>query len=165
LEFALKELEVEVLKTAPGKQRQTDFFSKKEEEQEEFQSLISRLIDKMGMDRAFFASPVESYFPERSWRKSLEQPSSLTPSIPTRPLRILGHPRPLRKIENYFLATGKGRSKRWKAVEVEGPERLSGEWWFSDQERDYFTVQTESGERLWIFKTQAQEYFLHGIFD
>lgn len=59
---------------------------------------------------------------------------------------------------------------------ADGPERVFGEWWKRDREkaavRDYFTVETESGERFWIFRfgdgehveTGSQGWFIHGVF-
>ena len=56
------------------------------------------------------------------------------------------------------------------------PERVFGEWGHSDAEltaiRDYFQVETEAGERFWLFRegdgedpaTGSRRWFLHGIF-
>ncbi|MNW22813.1 hypothetical protein D3C71_2245350 [compost metagenome] len=53
---------------------------------------------------------------------------------------------------------------------------MFGEWWKRDREkaavRDYFTVENESGERFWIFRsgdgehteTGSQGWFIHGVF-
>ena len=51
-----------------------------------------------------------------------------------------------------------------------------GEWWRADAElaavRDYFRIEDDSGERLWIYRagdgehqeTGSHRWFLHGIF-
>ena len=60
-------------------------------------------------------------------------------------------------------------------VRVEGPERIAMEWWKNEQStftRDYFRVEDDAGERLWIFRagdgedaaTGSHRWFLHGIF-
>lgn len=58
----------------------------------------------------------------------------------------------------------------------DGPERIFGEWWTRSSEfdavRDYFVIEDESGERLWIFRsgdgvdaaTGSHRWFCHGIF-
>jgi hypothetical protein len=66
------------------------------------------------------------------------------------------------------------RERRWNIVALRGPERLSGEWWDirTAFDRDYYRVDTASGESLWIFvnpKSDAAnpslECHLHGFFD
>ena len=54
--------------------------------------------------------------------------------------------------------------------------RVFGEWFRSEDEmaavRDYFQVETEAGDRFWLFRagdgenpdTGSQRWFLHGIF-
>ena len=68
------------------------------------------------------------------------------------------------------------RGKRRKVMRADGPERIFGEWWQRTSEwaavRDYFTVEDESGERLWIYRsgdgvgaeTGSHLWFVHGIF-
>ena len=68
------------------------------------------------------------------------------------------------------------RGKRYKVKRADGPERIFGEWWKRPSEmeavRDYFVIEGESGERLWIFRsgngvdpqTGSHHWFLHGIF-
>ena len=83
-----------------------------------------------------------------------------------RPLRMLQHPRALQRLDQYLFVTGRGSKQRWKILRIEGPERVTGEWWCSDRERDYYTVYTSQGERLWVFQqSDSQAYFLHGLFD
>lgn len=162
LEAPIRFLEFAVTQTSPGRGRQRDFFSNREEEFENFRSVVNRLSERLGFDRAFMASLVESYFPEKSWKKTLEPPNVVKESLPQRPLRILSTPKKLRRLDDFFAYRG----KRWKIKEIFGPERLTGEWWFGEKERDYFRVVTYEGEQLWIYSLgEAKEYFLHGIFD
>ncbi len=63
--------------------------------------------------------------------------------------------------------------RRWKITRWQGPERISGEWWLSPElqntERDYYRLETESGDRLWVYLTPQngtnRQLFLHGYFD
>ena len=66
------------------------------------------------------------------------------------------------------------RRAHHRVVRVEGPERIAPEWWREDcgETRDYFRVEDEAGERLWIFRagdgedaaTGSHRWFLHGVF-
>lgn len=160
LEAPLRFVELEISESVFGNAQQMNFFSKKEEELEEFRSVITRLTEKLGFDRAFLATAIESYTPEKSWSKTLLEPNCKAGDLPERPLRLLTKPIRVRRIEDYFSCAG----KRWKALAISGPERLSGEWWFHEKCRDYFRIETKEGEELWIFQSE-KEYYLHGIFD
>jgi protein ImuB len=68
------------------------------------------------------------------------------------------------------------RGVRRRVTRADGPERIFGEWWRSDAEvrtmRDYFQVETEAGERFWLFRegdgqdagTGSQRWYLQGVF-
>ncbi len=54
-----------------------------------------------------------------------------------------------------------------------GPERLQPEWWFEDPDwrdgtRDYWRVETEGGERLWLFYGRGgavtDQWYCEGVF-
>jgi protein ImuB len=47
-----------------------------------------------------------------------------------------------------------------------GPERIETGWWRGpDVRRDYYLVETSTGERFWLFRTIVEEkWFLHGAF-
>ncbi len=58
----------QVLESTPANGAERDFFNKKEEEEEAWNSFVSRLAEKLGRDLVFIASSVERYLPEKSWR-------------------------------------------------------------------------------------------------
>jgi protein ImuB len=62
-----------------------------------------------------------------------------------------------------FLWSGKEYTVR----QAWGPERIETGWWRGhDVQRDYYTVETHAGTRLWLFRQQADNrWFLHGCFD
>jgi protein ImuB len=47
-----------------------------------------------------------------------------------------------------------------------GPERIETGWWRgNDIRRDYYIVETDAGERLWVFRNLLDEsWYLHGVF-
>jgi protein ImuB len=53
-----------------------------------------------------------------------------------------------------------------RVVRCFGPERIETGWWRgASSRRDYYRVETESGQRLWLFRRlQDQRWFLHGEF-
>jgi protein ImuB len=56
---------------------------------------------------------------------------------------------------------------RWHRVaHAHGPERIETAWWRGPSvRRDYYVVETECGERFWVFRCRrAGRWFLHGMF-
>ena len=83
-------------------------------------------------------------------------------------------PRPVFLLPEPIVVSGeleRGCALEWEGdrgvvLKAWGPERLRGEWWDSPFERDYYVVDLEDGERLWIYRDGlAGTLLLHGIFD
>jgi protein ImuB len=55
----------------------------------------------------------------------------------------------------------------WRAVRsLQGPERLSGEWWEDSYRREYYRVSTGAGDLLWVFyDPRRRGWFWHGWWD
>lgn len=165
--FAMK-----VLDKTPLPDRQKDFFSKKEENQEMEAALIGRLHQKLGEKAVFSAATFESYAPEKSWAPyagdiaptQIEQTLVKT-KLPLRPLRLLKKPRPLRKLGKYLILDG----KKYQVNSWQGPERLVSEWWIDPFARQYWMVELEENIRWWVYsdfsKPPHENLFLHGIYD
>lgn len=46
-----------------------------------------------------------------------------------------------------------------------GIERIQSQWWLGTQEvRDYLTAQSADGRWLWLYRTEQQQWFVHGVF-
>ena len=171
----IQKLRFEILDTVPGAGSQRDFFDKKEEEDEAWDSVVGRLSHKLGKEHVFIAMPVDRYLPENAYTRTLDCQQvwrcaeSFGESHPDRPTRLLPQPEAVQK-QGAILIHG---SKRWKIRNWIGPERLSGEWWKDPSNegfyRDYYRVMTESGEQLWIFVDRSPQavhpLYLHGYFD
>jgi protein ImuB len=95
------------------------------------------------------------------------------PSVPGpmfRPLRLFDPPRPIDVLgialdgppAKFF-----DRSQVYCVARYFGPERIETGWWRGPSvRRDYYRVETTSGNRLWLFRQlQDQQWFLHGEFD
>ena len=166
----VQKLIFEVLETAPGRGAQRDFFSKQEEESEVLDSLVGRLVQKLGDKQVFKARPVERYAPEGAYVREhdfeLEVGESLF--VGRRPTRLLSNPEPIEN-RGSVLAHSRFR-KEWHPLRWEGPERLCGEWWSHSFSRDYYRIATAEGEMLWVYSdlqpgADRPSIFLHGYFD
>lgn len=161
---------------------QRDFFSRKEEHHEAWDSLMGRLTEKLGEDAIFRARTENSHRPEDSWARIL-RPEPLDNREPTnvtagarRPVRLLAEPIELKARGDanggsWLVALnpvpGARNTAPWQVVERSGPERITGEWWKPGitLARDYYRIRTQhTGEELWIYITPEQKIFLHGFF-
>lgn len=144
--------------------------------------LIDVLANRVGDNRLYRFTPVQSDVPERSAVRipalSPETGATWAGDWP-RPPRLLARPEP---IETMALLPDNPpvwfswRGVRRRVRRADGPERIRGEWWKRDAEmttvRDYFRVEDEKGERYWLFRSGdgehedsgSQRWFLHGIF-
>jgi len=183
LDSCVRHMKLSIVETVPGQYGQKNFFNKREEEQEAWNSLMARLCQKLGKEHTFVASPTEGYRPESGWKKSWPESHQVEKTkdealhatlngielpFPQRPLRLLKAPVPLFKVQNTLIQSSENESKRWEIHNWDGPERLQGEWWSGADalKRDYFRVGTETGEELWIFRIpDSDKLFLHGYFD
>lgn len=132
--------------------------------------------------KLYRVTPVASDVPERSVaRVGADAPdigASWVDKWP-RPPRLLASPEPIEVMallpdQPPVVITWRGR--RRKIVRADGPERIFGEWWQRPRElqavRDYFVVEDEQGERLWIYRsgdgvdttTGSHRWFVHGLF-
>ena len=144
--------------------------------------LIDALVNRIGADRLWRATPVESDVPERSCARAapLDPPQGRKHAFRADDVRRLNarpddhpwHPRWPRPVwllhrperVDHVMAelpdnpprrfTWRGASHR--VVHAEGPERVTGEWWRRAPERlavrDYFRVEDEEGQRFWLFR-------------
>ena len=140
--------------------------------------LIERLSTRLGSESVTRAHPVDSHIPEKAatilsaaWSEPWAEPWPA--ANPPRPL-VLMRPEPVQAPEE---PTPPARF-RWRRRDLEtrtaiGPERLAPEWWLDDPAwrsgvRDYWRVETSTGERLWLFfahgGTMSGGWFAHGIF-
>lgn len=52
------------------------------------------------------------------------------------------------------------------AKNIVGPDRIAGGWWAQPVERDYYVVETSTGELLWVYHDkQRRRWLLHGLLD
>ena len=146
------------------------------QDEPDLSALVDRIANRIGEQHLYRLAPAESDIPERALRRvpALAPPTHANwPSDP-RPARLLMPPEPVQVtalLPDHPPALFVWRGDIRKVRNADGPERLYGEWWRADGEtdlvRDYFRVETEAGERFWMFRASDPEgarWFLHGIF-
>ena len=86
-----------------------------------------------------------------------------------RPVRLFDPPEPISVVS--LLPDGPPRRLSWRnrvigIARAEGPERIGPEWWHEPDgpTRDYWRVEAEGGGRLWLFRRDPADWFLHGLF-
>ena len=127
--------------------------------------LLGRLGARVGMDAITRMHPADSHIPEKT-SKTLAAAWSEPAKSPwprygkARPL-LLWRPEIVQAAETPALpAEFRWRGRTLVLVRGAGPDRIAPEWWLDEPDwrsgvRDYWRVQVESGEDLWL-------YFAHG---
>ncbi|NNH85795.1 DNA polymerase Y family protein [Rhizobium laguerreae] len=140
------------------------------------------VLGNRGTYRIYRVTPVASDVPERSVRRISPVAADVGQTWPTvwpRPVRLMDRPELIEVmalLPDHPPVWFVWRGKRRRVKRADGPERIFGEWWQRTSEwaaiRDYFTVEDETGERYWIFRsgdgvdsnTGSHRWFLHGVF-
>jgi protein ImuB len=157
--------------------------------------LADRLATRLGLQNVVRLLPRDSHIPER-----VQAISSVAKPAPAgawariadmkgaRPTRLLQRPEPVDVTA--LLPDDPPRQFRWRqhahrVVKVEGPERITNEWWRARPDgtqvsalttppvRDYFRVEDDDGGRFWLFRDGplnaaandggATRWYLHGF--
>ena len=143
--------------------------------------LMGRLGARIGLDNIIRLHPAESHIPEKTATRmaaAYSEPAQNWPEVRLRRPLILFQPEIVTieepgKTPSAAPAVFHWRRRAFHTATATGPERLSPEWWLDDPNwrsgtRDYWRIETKTGERLWIFETKTREYsggwFCHGDF-
>ena len=143
--------------------------------QELFDELVDRLGMRLGFQEVNWIRVCESYLPEHAvelYPATSPTPTSASwPAYRVRPIRLIDPPMP---IEVSILIPGGSPVqfligyKQHRIIRLEGPERLTAEWWREHNTRwsarDYYRVEDDKGFRFWIFRDPSEHWFLHGHF-
>ncbi|MEM7543989.1 MAG: DNA polymerase Y family protein [Pseudomonadota bacterium] len=143
--------------------------------------LIDRLAARLGPDAVKRPVLHESHVPERAidWAPALTAPPKMTaPTARERPIRLLAPAEEVHVL--YAVPEGPPAQFVWRkqthrVARYAGPERIAPEWWRdrpSTRLRDYFKVEDQSGQRLWLYREGLHEdgrggdprWFVHGMF-
>ncbi len=179
--FGIEIMVLVAIETEPVRDRQT-ISSLVEAAEPDVSDLVDVLANRVGGNRLYRFTPVQSDVPERSVARipalSPETGATWEGDWP-RPPRLLPRPEPVETmalLPDHPPVWFTWRGIRRRVRRADGPERIRGEWWKRDAEmttvRDYFRVEDDGGERYWLFRSGdgehddsgSQKWFLHGIF-
>lgn len=179
--FGIEIMVLIAIETEPLRDRQT-ISSLVEAAEPDVSDLVDVLANRVGGNRLYRFTPVQSDVPERSVARvaplSPETGATWEGDWP-RPPRLLARPEPVETmalLPDHPPVWFTWRGIRRRVRRADGPERIRGEWWKRDAEmttvRDYFRVEDDAGERYWLFRSGdgehedsgSQRWFLHGIF-
>ena len=133
-----------------------------EPEVKDVSGLIDTLSNRIGESQLYRLAPVESDIPERAIQRVTPLAPATGASWPPhwpRPSRLLDPPEHIETVAllpDHPPAAFTWRGLRRRVARADGPERMFGEWWKSETERnavrDYFQVEDDAGERYWLFR-------------
>jgi protein ImuB len=138
--------------------------------------LLGKLGVRLGTEAVTRFHPGESHLPEKGAQVLAAAWSDAFvgewPRRGARPLRLF-RPEPVCAPEDDPTPPARFRWRRRDLVTrmAVGPERIAPEWWLDDPDwrsgpRDYWRVETEGGERLWLFYAHGGDvtggWFCHG---
>jgi protein ImuB len=146
-------------------------------EAEALADLLGRIGTKLGLEALTRLHPADSHVPEKSATRMAAGFSAPAEDWPAprapRPVLIFPPepvaPRDTAVPPEVFVWRRRPRVR----TAAFGPERIAPEWWLDDPAwrsgpRDYWRVETEEGDRLWLFEAKGGEtapgWFAQGMF-
>jgi|GEM_PF-5444074 len=136
-------------------------------------NFVSTLQSKKNIQSLYGLSTLDRRFPEDAVEyitgldlltpmKDTGQKKSLR--FPERPLRLFPEPYVIQRVGCYLKCS----IGQWRIKQILNTECIHKDWWnmCAHESRTYYAVLTDSGIRLWIFKSNHKDIgiFLHGIF-
>ena len=159
---------------------------------EPMSALMDRLGNRLGFGRLQRLQPAASHLPERAQRflpTASERPDvdakawSDGKMLHDRPICLLSDPEPMvamtpEEADGTPPAVFRWRHRLHQLRRMDGPERISPEWWRQDRNwsggpRDYWRIEDADGRRLWLYREEDRrekagvektQWFVHGIF-
>jgi protein ImuB len=179
LDGEIARVQLIVAATAPMASHQARLFACANDSADlrELERLIDLLNNRLGPQRVVRPRLCPDPQPEFAveWTPLLETDSGQQaaefdlPALP-RPLRLLDPPRPIQVTS--IVPDGPPirlfrNTETLPITRCWGPERIETGWWRGGAvRRDYYSVETECGCRLWLYRRIEQgDWFLHGEFE
>jgi protein ImuB len=171
------ELTVQAAVVRPLEFRQDELFGGGDESnwRHEAAGLFERLSSRLGEKAVLRPRLCCDFQPEFAYRYEPLHVGLSSPTVgvesPTYSMPPFLKKRPPKIAVVSSVPAGPPRQFHWKnhcyVVERSwGPERIETGWWRgNDVRRDYFLVETATGERFWVFRNLANgSWYLHGAF-
>lgn len=127
----------------------------------ELEKLTAKLTARLGENTTHRLSRLDAHLPELTQQKigALDATAKAAKQNPTL--------RPTWLFENPIAISQKGTDLYWHGHlrVLQGPERITGEWWNKAEERDYFLAIRDDMIRVWLFHERMQkQWYVQGIF-
>ena len=162
--------------TAPLENRQRELFvGNRDEAARQGELLIDRLSSRLGDQAVLRPELTADPLPERDARlpavaeRKRRGGSPARHAATQRPLLLMTPPAALEVLA--IAPDGPPMSFRWNGEQHVvahswGPERIESGWWRGPSvRRDYYRVETKSGQRYWLFRRlPGGQWYLHGEF-
>ena len=144
--------------------------------------LLGRLGARIGLENLVRLHPADSHIPEKTatcMSAAFSDPVRDWPDNQRKRPVVLFPPELVTVPENDTVPkprppkTFRWRRRTFETASCTGPERISPEWWLDDPNwrsgtRDYWRIETKTGERLWLFETKSSKasngWFCQGHF-
>lgn len=193
LRAPIERLSLRALAIGPLEARQSLLFEDDDARHSaQWTDLIERLGSRLGRDAVAAPRLVRDAQPEYAFTyasllnsgplKRAARADNRAPRPGARPATLLARPIPVWVTSvqpdgspvRFEIAAevSKARPKGHADAEVHGvtrawgPERIETAWWRGELvARDYFRVETTTGQRFWLFRDGHRRWFLHGCFD
>lgn len=173
----IEQIESHVLSTVVFTGAQRNVFSNDEEKSEGLDNLHNYLSELVGKKSLFQAKLLQDSRPEKSFEKLFgsshretdkAESMLIAETLKKRPTYFLPRPVKVEVTAGYiFIREKKYRILHWDP----DVERISGGWFEKPDERftntydrNYSFVEIEGGQRIFIFETRDQQFFLHGYY-
>ncbi len=143
---------LEARELPPFTPQHRELFDERPQQYLGWEQLRERLRARLGDEAVQGLSAVAEHRPERSWRPHSCDRAQSPAACGLRPGWLLAEPRLLGEALPTVLT---------------GPERIESGWWDGeDIRRDYYLVETRSGQRAWVYREVGSEgpLWLHGWF-
>jgi protein ImuB len=189
---AIADVTVRVMSARPIEIRQHEIYPGDDsiERAAELRVLLERMSHRLGEQAVLRPRLVADPQPELACRYEPwpGRAEGFIPSGNSRSPRVSGGDKPLRSPPRFVrplqlrlrpvavrvlsvFPGGPPRHVWWDAhesriVRAWGPERIESGWWRGrDARRDYYLVETATGQRLWLFRAlQGERWYLHGTY-
>lgn len=146
-----------------------DFLGGGASEKEDLQILIERLEARLGQAQVQRLCVLDEHRPEQSVAlQTIADPDTKT-TIAQEPLHLKSH-RPSWLLNPPLQLTIHQHRPHYQGPLqlLCGPERIEAGWWDDrpdgPTQRDYFIARTTQESIIWIFRTPAHSWYLHGFF-
>ena len=168
--YGIDQIRLEAVQVEPLPVHQVNHVSSDRVDQ--LNDLVTRIGTRIGLENVQRFLPADSHIPERSFliaAAAYSEPGG--PWVAPRPRPVhLFPPEPIAGAGSRPPRQFRWRSMTLTTARATGPERIAPEWWLPDDNwrggmRDYWSVETRQGRRLWLFYTpQNPGWFVQGEF-